>query len=70
MEGSMPDNPKKKGTADRGKVAGGQKHEVDYLLEKVPGATRAQAKSAIKAFGPSRAKVTAELRKKVGTLLD
>lgn len=65
----MPDNPKKTGKADRSKVAGGQAHEVAYV-RKVTGATEAQVKAAIKKVGNNRAKVMAELAKKVGTILD
>lgn len=58
----MPDDPKKKGAADRKKVAGGQPHEVRYVAKKT-GATKEAVKKAIKSAGPSRAKVMKALKK-------
>lgn len=66
----MPDDPKKRGKADRGKVAGGQAYEVAHVRKMVPGSTAAQVKAAIKKVGNKRDKVMAEVRKKVRTLLD
>lgn len=47
----MPDNPNKRGPADRRLVAGGQAHEVDYLARQiqpqVPGKSRAEVEAAI-----------------------
>lgn len=48
----MPDNPNKRGPADRRLVAGGQAHEVDHLARvihpQVPNKTRAEVETAIK----------------------
>ena len=47
---------------DRREVAGSQGYEVKYEAKKM-GATTAAVKKAVKAVGPSRAKVEAELKK-------
>jgi hypothetical protein len=58
----MSDDPKKKGAADRARVAAGQKHEVDYAAKKA-GVTAGEARKAAKKVGPSRAKVEKELKR-------
>ena len=53
----------KRGRAqDRGKIAGGQKHEVRYAAEK-SGASTGEVRQAVKDAGNSRRKVEAELKK-------
>lgn len=59
---TMADDPKKKGPADRARVAGGQPHEVNYVAKKA-GVKPSVAKKAIKKAGPSRAKVMKSLKK-------
>ena len=48
--------------ADRARVAGGQKHEVAYVVEKT-GASPEAVRKASKRAGPSRAKVEAAAKK-------
>jgi len=45
---------------DRGKVAGGQKHETSYEARKT-GSSAAEVRSAVKQAGNSRAKVEQKL---------
>jgi len=47
---------------DRARVAGGQKHEVQYESKKT-GASAADVKRAVKSAGTSRKKVERELKK-------
>ncbi|HEX2541522.1 MAG TPA: DUF3606 domain-containing protein [Caldimonas sp.] len=47
---------------DRGKVAGGQKHEVSYEAEKT-GSKPTEVRAAVKKAGNARGKVEAELKK-------
>ena len=47
---------------DRARVAGGQKHEVQYEAKKT-GASAADVKKAVKSVGNSRRKVERELGK-------
>jgi len=47
---------------DRGKVAGGQDHEVKYEASKT-GASKSGVKSAVKSVGNSRTKVEEKLSK-------
>lgn len=47
---------------DRSRVAGGQKHEVQYEAKKT-GASAADVKRAVKSAGNSRKKVERELKK-------
>lgn len=58
----MPDSSKKKGAADRNRVAGGQKHEVDYVAKKT-GARAATVKSAVRKAGNSRKAVEKAIRR-------
>jgi hypothetical protein len=54
----------KRGRAqDRGKVAGGQAHEVKYEAQKT-GASQGAVRQAVKSAGNSRQKVEGELRGK------
>jgi hypothetical protein len=62
-EDRMADDPKKKGKADRGKVAGGQKHEVAYTAKKT-GAKPAEIRAAVKKAGSSRSAVEKAAKKK------
>jgi hypothetical protein len=48
---------------DRAKVAGGQKHEVNYEAGKT-GASRDDVRSAVKSAGNSRKKVEEQLARK------
>lgn len=57
----MSDNKQKTGGQDRGKVAGGQDYEVDYLAEKL-GVSREKVKAAIAAVGNDRKKVEAYIK--------
>lgn len=57
----MPDDKTKTGGADRKRVAGGQKHEVDYVAKKT-GKPAAAVKKAVKKAGPSRTKVERALK--------
>lgn len=58
----MADDPKKRGAADRRKVAGNQPHEVRHVAKKT-GTTPAAVKKAVKAVGNDRKKVEAALTK-------
>jgi hypothetical protein len=49
----MADDKTKQGSADRGKVAGGEGYEVDYFARK-HGITREQAQDLIKRIGNDR----------------
>jgi hypothetical protein len=57
----MADNKRKRGRADRRKVAGGQAYEVAYIAKK-KGVSRAKVRQAIKKVGNSRRRIYAELR--------
>jgi hypothetical protein len=59
----MADNKSKRGSRDRSKVAGKQKHEVDYLKKKYK-VSGQQVAGAIRAVGNSRAKIEAYLKLK------
>lgn len=52
----MPDNKKKRGAADRSKVAGNEGYEVNYFANK-HGITREQARNLIKKIGNNRDKL-------------
>ncbi len=52
----MPDSKKKKGKADRSKVAGGEGYEVNYFANK-HGITREQARKLIAKIGNNRDKL-------------
>jgi hypothetical protein len=56
----MSEQSKRGRTQDRGKVAGGQKHEVAYEAQKT-GATPADVREAVKSAGNSRKKVEGQL---------
>jgi hypothetical protein len=59
----MPNNQTTRGRAqDRGKVAGGQKHEVAYEAGKTSTSPQ-EVRNAVKSAGNSRAKVEEKLRK-------
>jgi hypothetical protein len=58
----MADDKKKTSSADRNKVAGGEKYEVDYAAKKA-GVKPDEVKAAVKKVGNSRAKVEKELKK-------
>lgn len=59
----MPSSKSSRGRAqDRARVAGGQKHEVQYEAKKT-GASAADVKRAVKNVGNSRKKVEKELDK-------
>jgi hypothetical protein len=60
---AMADDKTKTSSADRKKIAGGEKYEVDYAAKKA-GVTPAQVKAAVKKVGNSRAAVEEELKKK------
>jgi hypothetical protein len=58
----MADDKKKRGAADRSRVAGGEAYEVTYFARK-HGISQAQAKDIIKRFGPSRARCDTAAKK-------
>ena len=58
----MADDKKKTSGADRNKVAGGEKYEVDYAAKKAS-VKHDEVKAAVKKVGNSRAKVEKELKK-------
>jgi hypothetical protein len=68
QESSMATSKKSSSTSsrgraqDRGRVAGGQQHEVGYEAKKT-GAKAADVKRAVKTAGNSRTKVERELKK-------
>jgi Protein of unknown function (DUF3606). len=57
----MPDNKRKRGKADRLKVARLESYEVAYVAKKFA-VTAAKVRAVIKRVGNSRRKVYAELR--------
>lgn len=57
----MPDNKRKRGAADRRKVAAAEEYEVRYVADKM-GVTLARVRRAIKKVGHSRRRIYAELR--------
>ena len=54
----MGDNPDKRGSGDRSRVAGGQDYEVEYFAQK-HGITAEQARNLIKEIGNDREKLDA-----------
>ncbi len=58
----MPSKSNRSRSQDRSRVAGGQKHEVQYEAKKT-GASAADVKRAIKSEGNSRKKVERALGK-------
>ena len=58
----MPAQTGRGRSQDRGKVAGGQKHETAYEAKKTA-ASPAQVRQAVPKAGNSRAKVEGELKK-------
>ena len=61
----MADNPDKKDSRDRNRVAGGQDHEVDYFASQ-HGLSREQVRDLIARFGNDRATLEREARKLKG----
>lgn len=59
----MADDKTKTSNADRKKVAGSEKYEVDYAAKKA-GVRAAKVKAAVKKVGNSRTAVEKELKKK------
>jgi hypothetical protein len=59
----MADDKKKIGKADRDKVAGGERYEIEYLARKL-GVKPADVIKAIEKVGNSREKIEKELTKK------
>jgi hypothetical protein len=60
---SMPDDPSKKGPADRSKVSFTEPHEVQYWADKF-GVSKERLGEAVRKVGPSAAAVEKELRAK------
>jgi hypothetical protein len=58
----MPDDLKKKGAADRSKIAMGEEHEVKYWMKHL-GVTREELQRAVDKVGNSAATVRKELGK-------
>lgn len=58
----MADDKKKRGAADRQKVAGGEKYEVAYVARKAA-VKPAEVRAAVKKVGNNRAKVMKALKK-------
>ena len=52
----MPDDKRKRGAPDRGKVSGQEPWEVKYVAKKM-GVTQEAVRKAVKAVGPSRKRV-------------
>ena len=65
----MADNKKKRGKADRARVAGGQAYEVAYVARKFH-VSAATVRNVIKRVGNSRKKIYAALQKKKGGKAD
>jgi hypothetical protein len=57
----MPEQSKRGRSQDRGKVAGGQKHETAYEARKTD-TSAGEVREAVKAVGNSRQKVEGELK--------
>jgi hypothetical protein len=58
----MPDDPSKRGSADRSRIALGEEHEVRYWTEKL-GVSREELERAVKAVGNSPDRVREHLHK-------
>lgn len=58
----MPGQSNRGRSQDRGKVAGGQKHETSYEATKT-GTSSSAVRNAVKKAGNARGKVEAELKK-------
>jgi hypothetical protein len=58
----MPAQTNRGRSQDRGKVAGGQKHETAYEAKKT-GTSPGEVRQAVRKSGNSRAKVEGELKK-------
>lgn len=58
----MPDDKRKRGRADRAKVAGLQPYEINRVAKRF-GVTPRRVKAVLQAVGHSRRKVYAELRR-------
>jgi Protein of unknown function (DUF3606) len=62
----MPDDKRKRGSADRRTVAAGEPHEVAYFAKK-HGISKEQTLELIKRFGNDRKTLDAEAEKLKGT---
>ena len=61
----MAEQTKRGRSQDRGKVAGGQKHETSYEAKKT-GASAGEVRTAVRSVGNSRGKVEEKLGERKG----